>query len=57
LRTMNIFGRPGSSRNALYRKYRLKIRDNDEVRQAFHDEVLALTAQWGLTLPHWTPDY
>jgi ring-1,2-phenylacetyl-CoA epoxidase subunit PaaA len=57
LRTMNIFGRPGSSRNALYRKYRLKIRDNDEVRQAFHDEVLALTAQWGLTLPRWTPDY
>ena len=54
---MNIFGRPGSSRNALYRKYRLKLRDNDAVRQAFHDEVTGLTAQWGLTLPAWTPNW
>ena len=35
IRTMNIFGRPGSPKNALYRKYRLKLRDNDEVRQTF----------------------
>ncbi|MEB3197189.1 MAG: Phenylacetic acid catabolic protein [Candidatus Sericytochromatia bacterium] len=53
LRTMNIFGRPGSRRNALYQKYRLKLRDNDAVRQAFHDEVSGLCAQWGLTLPSW----
>ena len=31
IRTMNIFGRPGSPKNALYRKYKLKVRDNDEV--------------------------
>src|SRR5882724_8915031 len=31
IRTMNIFGRPGSPKNALYRRYRLKTRDNDEV--------------------------
>src|ERR1035437_1237177 len=34
IRTMNIFGRPGSRRNALYQSYRLKLRDNDVVRQA-----------------------
>src|SRR5437762_1254136 len=33
VRTMNIFGRPGSPKNVLYRRYRLKLRDNDEVRQ------------------------
>jgi ring-1,2-phenylacetyl-CoA epoxidase subunit PaaA len=55
LRTMNIFGRPGSSRNAIYRKYRLKIRDNDEVREAFRLEVAALCAKFGLTVPDWHP--
>lgn len=57
LRTMNIFGRPGSRRNALYRKYRLKVRDNDEVRRAFHDDIAPKVAEWGLTLPEWTPDW
>src|SRR5438105_3287445 len=38
IRTMNIFGRPGSAKNALYRRLRLKLRDNGEVRQAFADE-------------------
>jgi 1,2-phenylacetyl-CoA epoxidase catalytic subunit len=52
---MNIFGRPGSSRNAIYRKYRLKIRDNDEVREAFRLEVTALCAKFGLTVPDWQP--
>ena len=55
IRTMNIFGRAGSRRNAIYRRYRLKVRDNDAVRQAFHEEVLGLTSQWGLTLPEWQP--
>lgn len=55
LRTMNIFGRPGSQRNALYRKLGLKQRDNDEVRQAFHEEVKAFCDKVGLTLPEWTP--
>jgi ring-1,2-phenylacetyl-CoA epoxidase subunit PaaA len=53
LRTMQIFGRPGSSRNALYRKLGLKRRDNDEVRQAFHKEVEEFCDKVGLTLPEW----
>src|SRR5215831_14088293 len=42
VRTMNIFGRPGSPKNRVYQKYRLKVRDNDEVRRVFAAEVTAL---------------
>ena len=55
LRTMNIFGRPGSAKNRRYRELRLKVRDNDEVRQAFAQEVKALCDQFGLTVPEWKP--
>jgi len=55
VRTMNIFGRPGSSKNALYRKYRLKLRDNDEVRSTFAAEVNDKAAAVGLTVPEWIP--
>jgi ring-1,2-phenylacetyl-CoA epoxidase subunit PaaA len=55
VRTMNIFGRPGSPKNALYRTYRLKLRDNDEVRQAFATEVKELCDAVGLRVPEWTP--
>src|SRR5437773_2676403 len=55
VRTMNIFGRPGSPKNAVYRKYRLKLRDNDEVRRAFADEVTERAEAVGLTVPAWTP--
>ncbi len=55
LRTMNIFGRPGSAKNALYRKYRLKLRDNDEVRRAFAAEVKEKASAVGLTVPEWVP--
>src|SRR5499426_2509043 len=55
IRTMNIFGRPGSARNAVYRRYRLKLRDNDEVRQAFADEVKEKEEAVGLHLPEWKP--
>lgn len=55
LRTMNIFGRPGSPKNRRYRELRLKVRDNDEVRQAFAREVRALCAQYGLEVPEWKP--
>jgi ring-1,2-phenylacetyl-CoA epoxidase subunit PaaA len=55
VRTMNIFGRPGSRRNAMYQKLGLKKRDNDEVRWAFHNEVKAFCDKVGLTLPAWTP--
>jgi len=55
IRTMNIFGRPGSPKNSLYRRLRLKLRDNDEVRQAFAAEVAALCRTFGLTVPPWQP--
>src|SRR5262245_26434519 len=55
IRTMNIFGRPGSAKNALYRKYRLKLRDNDEVRQTFATEVADKAGAVGLTVPEWVP--
>jgi len=55
VRTMNIFGRPGSPKNAVYRKYRLKLRDNDEVRRAFAAEVTERAEAVGLTVPAWTP--
>jgi ring-1,2-phenylacetyl-CoA epoxidase subunit PaaA len=54
---MNIFGRPNTPRNKLYRKLGLKHRDNDEVRQAFVKEVQELVEQVGLTLPEWKPDW
>lgn len=54
-RTMNIFGRPGTPRNALYRRLNLKKRDNDAVRQAFVDDITPKLTAWGLTLPEWRP--
>jgi len=55
VRTMNIFGRPGSPRNQRYREVRLKVRDNDEVRQAFATEIAGLCEKFGLDVPEWTP--
>lgn len=55
IRTMNIFGRPGSAKNRLYQKLGLKVRDNDEVRQAFRDEVQRLVEPLGWRLPEWKP--
>ena len=57
LRTMNIFGRPHSPKNKIYRELRLKIRDNDEVRRAFADEVREIVGPLGLTLPAWKPKW
>jgi ring-1,2-phenylacetyl-CoA epoxidase subunit PaaA len=55
VRTMNIFGRPGSPKNQRYRELRLKVRDNDEVRQAFAAEIKALSEALGLNIPEWKP--
>jgi ring-1,2-phenylacetyl-CoA epoxidase subunit PaaA len=55
IRTMNIFGRPGSAKNSLYQQYRLKLRDNDEVRQSFANEVKDKAEAVGLSLPEWSP--
>jgi len=57
VRTMNIFGRPGSKKNEIYRRYRLKLRDNNEVRQAFAAEVASLCEKFGLTIPPWHPTW
>jgi ring-1,2-phenylacetyl-CoA epoxidase subunit PaaA len=57
IRTMNIFGRPQTSKNRLYRKLGLKRRDNDEVRQTFTNEVKPVVAACGLTLPDWRPPW
>ncbi len=56
-RTMNIFGRPNSSKNKLYRKLGLKQRDNEEVRQAFKADIERALEGTGLTLPEWHPEY
>ncbi len=55
-RTMNIFGRRGSKRNALYRKYGLKKRDNDDVRISFAEDVLNKCNEYGLKRPEWQPE-
>ena len=55
VRTMNIFGRPESTKNQIYRRLKLKLRDNDEVRQAFASEVKDLCEKFGLTVPEWKP--
>ena len=54
-RTMNIFGRANSPKNAIYRKYGLKKRDNDEVRQAFAADIKTKSDKFGLKVPAWTP--
>ncbi|MBI4842607.1 MAG: phenylacetate-CoA oxygenase subunit PaaI, partial [candidate division NC10 bacterium] len=48
---VNIFGRPNSPRNKIYRELRLKIRENDEVRRAFAAEVKEIAEPLGLSLP------
>jgi ring-1,2-phenylacetyl-CoA epoxidase subunit PaaA len=55
VRTMNIFGRPNSPKNRLYQKFRLKTRDNDEVRRTFAAEIKTLAAAAGLRVPEWQP--
>jgi len=54
-RTMNIFGRKGSSRNAVYRRLGLKKRDNDEVRRAFAADIKIKADKFGLKVPEWRP--
>ena len=55
-RTMNIFGRANSPKNAVYRKLGLKKRDNDEVRQAFAKDIAQLCAKFKLEQPDWKPE-
>ena len=55
VRTMNIFGRPGSPKNRLYRELGLKRRDNDEVRRTFSEEVRGLVEALAWRVPEWKP--
>ena len=56
-RVMNIFGRPNTPKNRLYRELGLKVRDNDEVRQAFVADVTPKLEAWRLRLPDWSPPW
>ena len=56
-RVMNIFGRPNTPKNRQYRELGLKVRDNDEVRQAFVADVTPKLEAWRLRLPDWTPPW
>ncbi len=57
IRTMNIFGRPNSPKNKIYRDLGLKKRDNHDVRLAFAQEVADRCKEFGLTRPEWIPDW
>ena len=57
IRTMNIFGRPDSPKNKIYREIGLKKRDNHAVRIAFANEVAERCKENGLRLPEWKPDW
>lgn len=56
-RTMNIFGRANAPKNRLYRELGLKVRDNQEVRDAFAAEVAERLGAFGLRMPEWVPDW
>jgi ring-1,2-phenylacetyl-CoA epoxidase subunit PaaA len=56
-RTMNIFGKPHTQRNEIYRKYGLKVRDNDEVQKVFSEEIRLKCGEWGLVLHYWKPEW
>lgn len=57
VRTMNIFGRPDSPKNKIYRELGLKKRDNHDVRLAFAHEVADRCKENGLRAPEWKPDW
>ena len=57
IRTMNIFGRPNSPKNKIYREIGLKKRDNHDVRLAFSQEVADRCKENGLQLIEWKPDW
>ncbi len=55
-RTMNIFGRANSPKNAIYRKLGLKKRDNDAVRKTFAEDIASKCKEYGLRVPAWKPE-
>ena len=54
---MNIFGRANSPKNKIYRELGLKVRDNQEVREAFAADLGGRLIEFGLRVPEWQPDW
>ncbi len=46
-----VFGKPGTDSNDVFRKFKLKQRDNHEVRQVWYKEIKELLESYGLTVP------
>lgn len=46
-----VFGKAGTETNKIFRKYKLKQRDNHEVREAWYKEIKPLLESYGLTVP------
>lgn len=45
------FGKSGTDTNKIYQRYKLKQRDNQEVRKAWYNEVKPLLESYGLSVP------
>lgn len=46
-----VFGKAGTETNKIFQKYRLKQRDNHEVREAWYKEMKPLLESYGLVVP------
>jgi len=46
-----VFGKGGTESNRLFQKFKLKQRDNQDVRQVWYDEIKPLLESYGLTVP------
>ena len=46
-----VFGKPGTDSNNAFQKFKLKQRDNHEVRVAWYKEIKELLESYGLTVP------
>ena len=46
-----VFGKAHTETNQTFQKFKLKQRDNHEVREAWYEEMVAPLASYGLTLP------
>src|SRR5262249_53479673 len=46
-----VFGKAGTDTNKTFRKFKIKQRDNHEVREAWYNEIKPILESYGLTLP------
>ncbi len=46
-----IFGKAGTESNQRYRQFKLKQRDNHEIRIVWYDEIKPILESYGLKLP------